>query len=1292
MGECDEPIPEGYLGNLNNEQEAVLKNMWKCFYEICERNPTRSDELDRLGGPKAAQTGNELLDAQDNSGSRQMPERKAVDGLVKKYGGRYVRQAFWDLTKFDAPDATMLRFLRARKFHLDHAMEMFCAALQFRLDVNLEEILRLGEEGLKNEPGFLNQFRRGISYIEGCTSKGKFPIYFIHVARHFTNAQKIETLQRFVLLAMENSRLFSTPPTEKSCIVFDMQGFGLKNMDWQCVMFILKCLEAFYPESLLRIYVHGAPWVFKGVWSVLQPLLDPEVQKKIKFSNKPHELEDFIPRTRFRKGMGGTLDWDWVYPEPVPGENDLHQDTQTRDAIAAEFAELCKEFDRATMAWVLDNNEAYRRTVLNKQLRLKYYQLMPYIRAVNVYQRTGVLRNDYLITWTYPQLNGTTQHESVNEHHNVPALIHWLREHNEDTLEDSVGGKASPCALAPTQYLPTNAAKAPASPKKKATSGDSQAKAATINPSPVLAPPEAPTQSDAPVRRNKVRRKPTPSPHDARKDQSRSAVPAVPSIESDASFESAEEFDGRDNVVPEVPAAVSLDQDLGDKKEEWHAKCAELKDKYDLDDDEQSMLSDDGPLMSDTVIVPSYATNKVVAAQCQQTEDELRADVQLAHEAMLLFLNSQMREAEDLCIDGADCRLYRAMAMSLINSVKALMTFEPVDLQVAMKCSKHSMELADLLRKKKSPLSKLLPNRQGSLSDMTQLQRHAELVYGESLLCLALVGIVYAGDTIGFLRQTMNLRMAYQVLRELLRMVELEDRLVEEANVHGRSASASVDKDLRSGIYFGNGCTMLALSLLPSRLLKFMEGVGYTADRRRALELFERAGGWSRRGGSEPGVSGDAEGLNRPLCDMAILVYHLVIATNLPMVDVDLPFASKVLSWNLARFPRGIFFLYFAARLCVSQVQPERAVESFQEAMASPHDYRQLHHMCVWSLSLTFLAMQDFERAYECYDMLSRESNWSKAIYQYAKAVTLYEMAGHNHAQAATIMSTVPHLVKKVAGRHIPFERFVQYKAAKFATMGHLGLPALEFSYLWHCFSHTPAPMLIQRQLMRIDEVIDELEGYDSPAKYAGGARIFYSLYCLAFFLRGVALRYAAFPEPHAAAHQSPDTLQFDRNELADDAVQSFLKVFEFGNYLDEVDRYLVYFAHYELGRLYAARGDLFKARTELELVLSRRPLVPQETGPLRSGKAAYPLCHMCQLCSHTAYELLRKPNVPPPPMGVARSLSFRQRSGSGETASAMPRSSLSSVHYNDIPPDVLSRSRSRRDIGRKSRPSRITM
>ena len=93
------------------------------------------------------------------------------------------------------PDMTALRYLRARQYDVDRALGMMVAALQFRLDMNVNELLEKGEEGMKDVPGFLNQFRRGISYIEGNTDKNELPIYFIHVARHFTNAQKIETLK-----------------------------------------------------------------------------------------------------------------------------------------------------------------------------------------------------------------------------------------------------------------------------------------------------------------------------------------------------------------------------------------------------------------------------------------------------------------------------------------------------------------------------------------------------------------------------------------------------------------------------------------------------------------------------------------------------------------------------------------------------------------------------------------------------------------------------------------------------------------------------------------------------------------------------------------------------------------------------------------------------------------------------------------------------------------------------------------------------------------------------------------
>lgn len=108
---------------------------------------------------------------------------------------------------------------------------MLAAALKFRFDMDVEGIIRKGEEGLKDVPGFLNQFRRGISYIKGNSeAPGEYPVYFIHVARHFTNAQKHEVLQQFVLLAMENARQLTTPPYEKAVVIFDMNGFGLKNM------------------------------------------------------------------------------------------------------------------------------------------------------------------------------------------------------------------------------------------------------------------------------------------------------------------------------------------------------------------------------------------------------------------------------------------------------------------------------------------------------------------------------------------------------------------------------------------------------------------------------------------------------------------------------------------------------------------------------------------------------------------------------------------------------------------------------------------------------------------------------------------------------------------------------------------------------------------------------------------------------------------------------------------------------------------------------------------------------
>ena len=224
-------------------------------------------------------------------------------------------------------------------------------------------------------------------------------------------------------------------------------------------------------------------------------------------------------------------------------------------------------------------------------------------------------------------------------------------------------------------------------------------------------------------------------------------------------------------------------------------------------DDEECTMWQDAEEFSETDVSPEFAHVKVSRRRSMQSDAELHADMERTREAIQLFLNSQVREAEELCVDGADHRLYLSAGMSLLNSVKCLMTFEPDDMQMAIKSCKHTMRIARVLRAKRRKLPKIMPGKSQPPLRATLLEQHAELVYAESLLCKSIVGIVYAGDTIGLIREAMSLRKAYQYFRALLRAIEPAEDAKDAS--HGHSDAPPVDEDLRSGVYFGMGLSLI---------------------------------------------------------------------------------------------------------------------------------------------------------------------------------------------------------------------------------------------------------------------------------------------------------------------------------------------------------------------------------------------------------------------------------------------------------------------------------------------------
>ncbi|KAJ7506158.1 hypothetical protein B0H11DRAFT_2186288 [Mycena galericulata] len=669
--------------------------------------------------------------------------------------------------------------------------------------------------------------------------------------------------------------------------------------------------------------------------------------------------------------------------------------------------------------------------------------------------------------------------------------------------------------------------------------------------------------------------------------------------------------------------------------------------------------------------------------------------------ALDLFLASKMHEAEDYMneSDKKKQRLYFATGYGLIQCVKGLMSYADEDLLDALGHTKQGVLIASQHRKK-APyftsrlagyvVSSLNTTGVGFVKTMTDVERHAELVYAESLFEKALLGIVYSGDWLAFIKEatkahesqlsgqvltSLNMRTIISIYRTLYKYICAVDAeyaaelAASKANGNGsapapqskdKSASfppesPAIDVHFRSGVYLGAGMSALIISLLPSRLLSVVELFGYAADRGEALEILGRAGGWGRVSAASaaraaraangegsafsadddwhaheyddedtpPGVSTAQEGVRRGICDMALLIFHLVMG-SFTFDGVDVPMAARIVKWNLKRYPEGVFFLFGAGRLSLARSQPQRAIEYYTKAMAAQKQYRNLHHISFWEMAVANLALADVAASLEYWRYLENEATWSKSIYSYGMAVCLLASQSASDdkgeevrtEEARKLMEKVPTLRQKIAGKSIPLEKFVARKARKFlAQGGRLMLPALEISYVFSAIAHAPRVVVETRMLPSVRAALAALAAHKEGERAQG----YWDDYCLARFLEGVCLRYVAFPDPDAVLDPA-EVVGMSRDEAAQGARAAFEAVFTSGPKI-ELDHHLVYHSHYELGRLLACLGDVTEARRHFELVLSGKYL---EVGP--SGKKGrYSMENALNMRTNAAVEALHQ-------------------------------------------------------------------
>ncbi|XP_012587115.1 PREDICTED: SEC14-like protein 5 [Condylura cristata] len=213
-------------------------------------------------------------------------------------------------------DEHILRFLRARDFHLDKAREMLRQSLLWRRQHQVDLLLQTWRP-----PALLEEFYAGGWHYQDIDGR---PLYILRLGHMDTKglmkAVGEEALLQHVLSVNEegqkrcegNTKEFGRPISSWTCLV-DLEGLNMRHL-WRpgvkALLRIIEAVEANYPETLGRLLIVRAPRVFPVLWTLISPFINENTRQKfLIYSGSncqgPGGLVDYLEKEVIPDFLGG---------------------------------------------------------------------------------------------------------------------------------------------------------------------------------------------------------------------------------------------------------------------------------------------------------------------------------------------------------------------------------------------------------------------------------------------------------------------------------------------------------------------------------------------------------------------------------------------------------------------------------------------------------------------------------------------------------------------------------------------------------------------------------------------------------------------------------------------------------------------------------------------------------------------------------------------------------------------------------------------------------------------------
>ncbi|OCT85005.1 tetratricopeptide repeat protein 39A isoform X3 [Xenopus laevis] len=448
-----------------------------------------------------------------------------------------------------------------------------------------------------------------------------------------------------------------------------------------------------------------------------------------------------------------------------------------------------------------------------------------------------------------------------------------------------------------------------------------------------------------------------------------------------------------------------------------------------------------------------------------QMNSNLKTSLSECMEALDLFLSNNFQQALDQLQAKSKDSMYHALTYATMLEMQAMMTFDPQDILNAGNTMKDAQAVCQRYRKKSTVVDSFnsLVHRQ-SLDQFTEEEIHAEVCYAECLLQRAALTFLQDENMVSFIKGGIKVRNSYQTYKELHSLQQCANYAKGESHCH-----------FEGGVKLGVGAFNLTISMLPTRILRLLEFVGFSGNKDYGLTQLQE------------GTT--VHSFRALLCTLLLLCYHTFLRFVLGTGSGNIEEAEKLLEPYLKRYPKGAIFLFFAGRIEEIKGNIDKAISRFEECCESQQNWKQFHHMCYWQLMWCFTYKQHWKMAYFYADLLSKENSWSKATYMYMKASYLSMFAeddckpfGDDEVQ---LFRLVPTLKLKIAGKSLPTEKFAIRKSRRYLAqkLVPLPVPPLEMMYIWNGYAvigkHQDLTEAMLQTLVQAEKSLEGVAAYE---------------------------------------------------------------------------------------------------------------------------------------------------------------------------------------------------------------------